>query len=191
MPAGLWPVLQEWLIGPRAIWPIRLCLFFSLNRSVYVLTIWLKLDMCDFITHTGLQSLQQQHFADFLRTESAMEGLNQLLPLHSTHIFSKHKGLSVSLISITKSPWSVLQACSRSSASLGLDPPPPIFPQLPTMSCQKALVLPSYTLSASVVHSMPKPPDRGLFLWAQWHLAPMPGCLLSGGAVSLLLLVPC
>lgn len=65
-------------------------------------------------------------------------------------------------------------------------PPPAAHDELP-----KGFGAPIvYIASVSVVHSMPKPPDRGLFLWAQWHLAPMPGCLLPGGAVSLLLLVP-
>lgn len=67
-----------------------------------------------------------------------MLGLNQLLPLHSTQIISKNKGLSVSLPSITKSPSFVLQACSpRSCASLTPSPslpdthPPAAHVELP------------------------------------------------------------
>lgn len=157
------------------------------------------LDKCDFMKCVGKYTVAPLSllFGDSQHGETAMVELKQLLPFHSTHIFNKHKGLSVSLISITKSPWSVLQACSpRSCASLDTQTPPHSTPPSPPPPAAhdelpKGFGAPIvYIASVSVVHSMPKPPDRGLFLWAQWHLAPMPGCLLPGGAVSLLLLVP-
>lgn len=187
MPAGLWPVLQVWLIGTRAIWPVGLCLFFSLNHSVCALTIWLKLDMCDFIHIRDCKVYNSSTLLTFWGQNQPWWGSTNCC--HCTpHIYSANTKDSLSVLYPSLNLLDLYYRPVLIALPVWDPTRPP--PQLPTMSCQKALVIPSYTLGASVVHSMPKAPDRGLFLWAQWHLAPMPGCLLSGGAVSLLLLVP-
>lgn len=142
MPAGLCAVLKVWLIGAKAIWhcPLGYFFFFSAIHSACVLNMlevrymWFY-EMCGNVKYTvaPLSLL----FEDSQHGGTAMVEHNQLLLLHSTHIFSKHKGLSVSLISITKSPWSVLQAFSpRSCASLET-PTPPNSTKPPTPSCPR------------------------------------------------------
>lgn len=94
---------------------------------------------------------------------------------------TKHKALSVRPISITKSAWFVLEACSPlSCASLTPTPshpgPPAAHVGLPTLfgACILYIVC-VWVYFMSVPNPLHYPPDRGLCLWAQQHLARMPG----------------
>lgn len=111
------------------IWLVLFACAHSLSKTIYALFY----EICRNVKHTVAALV----LLTFLKTAKGRNtntmGLNQLLPSHSSQIISKHKGLSVRLLSITKSPWFVLQACSpRSSASLT---PSPSLPDPQPPSC--------------------------------------------------------